>query len=145
VNLDAANMVADIDEAAIPLDGGDVCYGHHTCAVIVRGSELKELEERAREIVKVFEFRGFPARVEKRNGMEAFLGSLPGHGYENVRKPMISSLNFADIIPTTTDWTGEEHCPSGHFPPQSPSLLQAASIGSTPFRLNLHDATWGIR
>ncbi|MDR1915783.1 MAG: conjugal transfer protein TrbE, partial [Synergistaceae bacterium] len=99
VNLDAANMVADIDEAAIPLDAGDVCYGHHTCVVIIRGSELKELEERAREIVKVFEFRGFPARIEKRNGMEAFLGSLPGHGYENVRKPMISSLNFADIIP----------------------------------------------
>jgi type IV secretion system protein VirB4 len=143
VNLDAANMVADIDEAAIPLDGGDICYGHHTCAVLVRGSDLRELEERAREIVKVFEFRGFPARVEKRNGMEAFLGSLPGHGYENVRKPMISSLNFADIIPTTTDWTGEEHCPSGHFPSKSPALLQAASIGSTPFRLNLHDGDVG--
>jgi type IV secretion system protein VirB4 len=143
VNLDAASMVADVDEAAIPLDGGDICYGHHTCVVLVRGSELKELEERAREILKVFEFRGFPARIEKRNGMEAFLGSLPGHGYENVRKPMISSLNFADIIPTTTDWTGEEFCPSSHFPLKSPALLQAASIGSTPFRLNLHDGDVG--
>jgi type IV secretion system protein VirB4 len=75
--------------------------------------------------------------------MEAFLGSLPGHGYENVRRPMISSLNYSDIIPTTTDWTGEEYCPSGHFPPQSPALLQAASIGSTPFRLNLHDGDVG--
>jgi type IV secretion system protein VirB4 len=56
---------------------------------------------------------------------------------------MISSLNFADIIPTTTDWTGEEYCPSGHFPPKSPALLQAASIGSTPFRLNLHDGDVG--
>ena len=143
INMDAANMVADIDDAATPLDAGDICYGHHTCVVLVRGTDVRELEERGREIVKAFEFRGFPARIEKRNGMEAFLGSLPGHGYENVRRPMISSLNFADIIPTTTDWTGEEYCPSGHFPPKSPALLQAASIGSTPFRLNLHDGDVG--
>ncbi|GHV30663.1 conjugal transfer protein TrbE [Synergistales bacterium] len=143
VNLDAANMVADIDEATQPLDSGDVCYGHHTCTVIIRGNDTEELEERAREVVKVFEFKGFNARVEKRNGMEAFIGSLPGHGYENIRRPMISSLSYADIIPTTTDWTGEEFCPSGHFPPKSPALLQAASVGSTPFRLNLHDGDVG--
>jgi type IV secretion system protein VirB4 len=143
INLDAANMVADIDEAAIPLDAGDICYGHHTCVVLIRGNDADELEEKAREIVKTFEFRGFPSRVERRNGMEAFLGSLPGHGYENVRRPMISSLNYADIIPTTTDWTGEEFCPSDHFPPKSPALLQAASVGSTPFRLNLHDGDVG--
>lgn len=143
INLDAANMVADIDEASVPLDAGDICYGNHTCVVLIRGVNHEELEERSREVVKAFEFRGFPARVEKRNGMEAFLGALPGHGYENIRRPMISSLNFADIIPTTTDWTGDEYCPSGHFPPKSPALLQAASMGSTPFRLNLHDGDVG--
>ena len=143
VNLDAANMVADIDDAAQPLDSGDICYGHHTCVVLLKGIDLDELDENAREIVKVFEFKGFPARVEKRNGMEAFMGSLPGHGYENIRKPMISSLNFSDIFPATTDWTGEEFCPSPHFPANSPPLMQAASIGSTPFRLNLHDGDVG--
>jgi type IV secretion system protein VirB4 len=143
LNLDAVNMVSDIDEAAHPLESGDVCYGHHTCVVLVRGSDMHELEEKAREVLKAFEFRGFAARIEKRNGMEAFIGSLPGHGYENIRRPMISSLNFADIIPTTTDWTGEECCPSAHFPPKSPALLQAASVGSTPFRLNLHDGDVG--
>jgi type IV secretion system protein VirB4 len=143
VNIDAANMVADIDEAAAPLDSGDICYGHHTCVVLVRGGSAGELDDRARAIVKAFESKGFAARTEKRNGMEAFLGSLPGHGYENVRRPMISSLNYADIIPSTTDWTGEEYCPSGHFPPKSPALLQAASLGSTPFRLNLHDGDVG--
>jgi type IV secretion system protein VirB4 len=143
VNIDAANMVSDIDEAAVPLDSGDICYGHHTCTVLVRGGNAGELDNRAREITKEFEFKGFAARIERRNGMEAFLGSLPGHGYENVRRPMISSLNYADIIPTTTDWTGEEYCPSGHFPPKSPALLQAASMGSTPFRFNLHDGDVG--
>ena len=143
INIDAANMISDIDEAAAPLDAGDICYGHHTCVVLARGKDTGELEEKTREIMKAFEFLGFAARVEKRNGMEAFLGSLPGHGYENVRKPMISSLSYADIIPATTDWTGEEYCPSSHFPVKSPALLQAASMGSTPFRLNLHDGDVG--
>jgi len=143
VNLDAVSMVEDIDAAIMPLESGDVCYGHHTCVVIIRGKDDDELEQRAREVVKAFEFRGFGAKIEKRNGFEAFVGSLPGHGYENVRKPLINSLNFADIIPTTTDWAGLEYCPSGHFPPNSPALIQGASIDSTPFRLNLHDGDVG--
>lgn len=143
INQDAANMVVDIDEALTPLDAGDICYGHHTCVVVLRGKDEAELEERAREVMKVFEFRGFPSRIEQRNGTEAYIGSLPGHGYENIRRPLISSLNYADIIPSTTTWTGEEFCPSSHFPPGSPALLQAASVGSTPYRLNLWDGDVG--
>ena len=143
VNQDAANMVADIDDALTPLDAGDVCYGHHTCVVVLRGKDEQELDERAREVMKVFEYRGFPSRVEGRNGADAYIGSLPGHGYENIRRPLISSLNYADIIPSTTYWTGEPYCPSSHFPKNSPALLQAASTGSTPFRLNLWDGDVG--
>ena len=143
VNIDAVMMVEDIDAANVALDSGDVCYGHHTCVVVVRGENDAELEDRAREIEKMFEFKGFMSKVEKRNGFEAFIGSLPGHGYENVRKPLVNSLNYSDIIPMTTDWSGKEYCPSAYFPPRSPALLQAASIGSTPFRLNLHDGDVG--
>jgi type IV secretion system protein VirB4 len=143
INLDAASMVEDIDSAIMPLESGDICFGHHTCVVVIRGKDDEELDYRAREVTKIFEFRGFAAKIEKRNGFEAFIGSLPGHGYENVRRPMINSLNYSDIIPTTTDWTGKEFCPSGHFPPNSPALIQAASMDSTPFRLNLHDGDVG--
>ena len=143
VNLDAASMVNDIDEAAQPLDSGIVAYGHHTSVILVRGPDSETVHAHAREAIKACEFRGFSARAENRNGMEAFLGSLPGNGYENVRRPMISTLNFSDIMESTTDWTGEPYCPSAHFPPRSPALLQAATIGSTPFRLNLHDGDVG--
>ena len=143
VNLDAVNMIDDIDAATVSLDSGDISYGNHTSVILIRGNNVEELEEIAREAIKVCEFRGFMAKIEKRNGMEAFLGSLPGHGYENVRRPLISSLNLSDIMESTTDWTGSQYCPSGHFPPKSPALLQAASLGSTPFRLNLHDGDVG--
>jgi type IV secretion system protein VirB4 len=102
--------------------------------------------------VKVFERNGFPARIEGINGMEAFLGSLPGHGYENVRKALINTLNLAHIVPLTNEWAGEPYNPSPeiakHYRAEGiftspPALLQATSAGCTPFRLNIHVSDLG--
>jgi type IV secretion system protein VirB4 len=70
--------------------------------------------------------------------MEAFLGSLPGHGYHNIRRPLIHSLQLADLLPLTSVWPGLEHNPCPYYPPDSPPLLYAATAGTTPFRLSLH-------
>ena len=42
------------------------------------------------------------ANIEDMNAVDAFLGSLPGDGYHNVRRPVLSTLNLADIMPTTS-------------------------------------------
>jgi hypothetical protein len=39
--------------------------------------------------------------------MDAYLGSLPGHGVENVRRPLINTMNLADLLPVNTIWTGK--------------------------------------
>ena len=109
-----------------------------TSTVILRSPNPDALEEASREVIKVFERAGCNARIEKLNNLEAFLGSLPGHGHENVRKPLITSLNFADLVPLSNDWIGDKTCPCPFYPTDSPALLQAATAGSTPFSLNLH-------
>ncbi|MDQ2695557.1 MAG: hypothetical protein M3Z21_09325, partial [Pseudomonadota bacterium] len=81
---------------------------------------------------------GFPARIEAVNALEAWLGSLPGHGYQNVRRAPLHTLNLADLLPLTSVWPGRETSPCPFYPPESPPLLVAATAGSTPFRLNLH-------
>ena len=70
--------------------------------------------------------------------MEAYLGSLPGHGYQNIRRPLIHTLNLADILPLTSVWPGLENNPCPYFEKNSPALLYAATGGATPFRFNLH-------
>src|SRR5690606_29278434 len=97
----------------------------------------------AAELVKALNEAGFAARVETVNALEAFLGSLPGHGYPNLRRALLSSANLADLLPTTSVWPGLAHNPSQYFPPKSPALLWAATDGNTPFRLNLHDSDVG--
>ncbi|MCL2009670.1 MAG: hypothetical protein FWG71_03880 [Synergistaceae bacterium] len=152
VNQDAAHMVSDVDNAAEELTAGWVGYGKHTSVVVARADTPEAAEHIAREVVKVFERGGFPARIESINAAEAFLGSLPGHGHENVRKALINTLNLAHIIPLTNEWTGVPFNPSPeiakHYAAEGidtppPPLLQATSIGSTPFRLNIHVSDLG--
>jgi type IV secretion system protein VirB4 len=70
--------------------------------------------------------------------MDAWLGSLPGHGVENVRRPLIDTMNLADLLPVSSIWTGEDKAPCPFYPPGAPALAHCVTTGATPFRLNLH-------
>jgi type IV secretory pathway VirB4 component len=56
---------------------------------------------------------------------------------------LLNTANVADLMPTTSVWPGLACNPSPYFPPKSPALLWAKTEGSTPFRVNLHDADIG--
>ena len=143
IDHDAASMVEDLDMALKDARSGDMAFGNHTSTVIIRHKDPDALNEIAREVMKTFERAGCSAQIEDMNNLEAFLGSLPGHGHENVRKPLITSVNFADIIPLSSEWHGSKTCPCPFYPPNSPALLQAAASGGTPFSLNLHSGDLG--
>lgn len=88
-------------------------------------------------IRRLVQAEGFGARVETLNATDAFLGSLPGNWYANIREPLINTSNLADLVPLNSVWSGNPIAPCPFYPPSSPPLMQVAS-GSTPFRLNLH-------
>ena len=143
VDHDAAAMVEDLDMALKDARAGDIAFGNHTSTVILRHHDLQVLEEVSREVVKIFERAGCGAKIEDMNNLEAFLGSLPGHGHENVRKPLVTSINFSDVLPLSSEWRGSLTCPCPFYPPHSPALLQASASGGTPFSLNLHSGDLG--
>ena len=143
IDHDAASMVQDLDMALKDARSGDIAFGNHSSVVILRDTDVDRLEEVSREIVKVFERAGCSAQIETLNNIEAFLGSLPGHGHENVRKPLITSVNYSDILPLSSEWLGSKTCPCPFYPPHSPALLQAAASGGTPFSLNIHSGDLG--
>jgi type IV secretory pathway VirB4 component len=67
------------------------------------------------------------------NAVEAWLSSLPGHAYANVRQPLVHTLNLAHLMPLSSVWAGPaRNAISG------PPLLYAQTAGSTPFRLSTH-------
>jgi type IV secretion system protein TrbE len=140
---DATAMARDAALAAADNASGRVRFCHVTQVVVVMDPDVAAAESGAAAVTRALTDAGFPARVETVNALDAFLGSLPGHGYANVRRPLLHSGNVADLLPVTSVWPGLASNPSPYFPPGSPPLLWAATNGSTPFRVNLHDSDVG--
>lgn len=138
VNGDAVDMVIDINSAIQDIESGEVREGYYTSTIILMNENRQLVEENAKFIRQVIEDLGFNVRIETVNSEEAFIGSFPGHGYENLRRPLMHSLNLADLMPTSSVWTGENFAPCPTLPPQSPALMHCITNSKTPFRLNLH-------
>ena len=138
LNHDALGMVEDATQAKVGISGGMVSAGYYTANLLFFGEDRRTLESSARAAEKAINNLGFTARVETINTMDAWLGSLPGHGVENVRRPLINTLNLADLLPVSSIWTGEPQAPCPFYPPNSPPLFYAVTTGSTAFRGNLH-------
>ncbi|HLX09181.1 MAG TPA: hypothetical protein VKY89_15115 [Thermoanaerobaculia bacterium] len=140
---DASRMAADAAAAAGENASGQVRFCFYTATVVVMQPSDAEADQAAGEIVKLLADRGFTARVEDVNALEAWLGSLPGHGSPNLRRPLLHSRNVADLVPLTSVWPGLKTNPSAYFPENSPPLLWAATGGATPLRVNLHASDVG--
>ncbi|MFY7760335.1 MAG: conjugal transfer protein TrbE, partial [Aquidulcibacter sp.] len=131
VDTDAAAKTDECDGALEAL-GAEVCaFGYLTLTVTVMDRlELRAIDK-ARAIEASLNAQGFVAATEDLNAVEAWLGSLPGEPYADVRRPMISTLNLCDLLPISAVWAG----PSEDSHLAAPPLLIAETSGATPFRL----------
>ena len=156
-SLEQETVLADAD-----VSSGAVVFGYVTATIVLRGTDTKVLAARVQTLLDLLENANFIPKRETINAVEAFLGSLPGHTWENVRRPVVNSLNFVDLSPKTSIWAGSAECPSDrmrtdaqqnyvqadaeeddgtpdrHKGRKAPCLAYAQSTGGTPFRFNLH-------
>ncbi|WP_066335861.1 VirB4 family type IV secretion/conjugal transfer ATPase [Azohydromonas lata] len=138
VNQDAVTMTADAEAAIAEIDSGLVAEGFYTSVVVLMDESREKLKVAAELVEKRIQGLGFTARIEEINNMEAFFGSLPAHCVQNVRRPMVNTMNLADMLPTSSIWTGSAHAPCPLYPKKSPALMQCITKGRTPFRFNVH-------
>jgi type IV secretion system protein TrbE len=134
VDPDADNKALDADEALQELGADDVAFGYLTTAIVVRDADAKQASEKLLAVERIINGRGFVTIRETLNAVEAWLGSLPGNPYANVRQPIVHTLNLAHMMPVSAVWAGPET--NRHL--NGPALMMAETRGSTPFRLDLH-------
>jgi type IV secretion system protein TrbE len=134
LDTDAANKALDADAALQELGSDTIGEAYVTATLIVWDADPRTADEKLRLVEKVIQGRDFTCIVETVNAIEAWLGSLPGHVYANVRQPPISTLNLAHMIPLSAVWAGPER--DEHL--GAPPLFVAKTEGSTPFRFSLH-------
>ncbi|MBN9507407.1 MAG: conjugal transfer protein TrbE [Sphingopyxis granuli] len=131
---DADNKVVDADLALQALGGDHVAFGYYTATITVSDEDSAAADEKLRIVERIVNGIGFTCIRETVNAVEAWLGSLPGHVYANVRQPLVHTLNLAHLMPLSSVWAG----PSRNDHLDGPPLLYAETWGSTPFRLSTH-------
>ncbi len=134
MDTDAENKALDADAALQDLGADQVGQAYVTATVTVWDENPAQADAKLRLVEKTIQGRDFTCMVERANAVEAWLGSLPGHVYANVRTPPISTLNLAHMIPLSAIWAGPER--NEHL--GGPPLFFAKTEGSTPFRFSPH-------
>jgi type IV secretion system protein TrbE len=122
----------DADEALQLLDEGLVSFGFFTATISVWSKDRKIADEHINKVMSTINRLGFSCHRETINCFEAWLSSLPGHLYANVRKPMVHTLNFAHMVPLSAIWAGEE----GNSHLKGPPHFVARCRGNTSFKLS---------
>lgn len=144
IDRHAMDMVGDAEAAISTLSSGEVGPAYYTSVVVLLDEDLERVRRAAHATARAIRRLGFSAaRIEDLNLVDAFLGSLPGHGIPNVRRPLLNTLDVADLLPTTSIWAGSEYAPCPYYPSESPPLMYCLTGGSTPFRFNLHQGDVG--
>jgi type IV secretion system protein TrbE len=134
VDPDADAKANDADNALEELGSDDVAYGYLTATLVVADTEPGRADEKLLAVERIVNGRGFVTIRESLNAVEAWLGSLPGNPYANIRQPIVHTLNLVHMMPVSAIWAG----PEGNAHLAAPPLMIAETRGSTPFRLDLH-------
>ena len=138
VDTEAESNAVDAEAALEELGNDVVAYGYYTSTITVWHPDLDICHQRLDTVMQVINSKGFTTRHETTNSFHAWLSSLPGHVYSNVRRPLINTLNVAHIFPLSAIWSGDRH--DYHLAKETgiaAPLLVCNTTGNTPFRLSL--------
>ena len=142
-NRDALLMAEDAETALTEVQGGYVSAGYLTSCIVLMHEDQERLQDWARDLRRTVQTLGFGCRIESINALEAWLGTHPGNSYANLRRPMVNTLNLADLLPLSSVWTGSPVCPCPFYPPNSRPLAVLMTDNSTPFWFNIHAGDLG--
>lgn len=139
----ARALASGVSEAIALNSSGQVRYCEFNSYVVLHREDAAEAERDLRRVVRALRDQGFTAQPETLHAMEAFLGTLPGHGEPNVQRPLLSTENIAAILPLGSAWAGPERNPCRLYPSGAPALFWGDTDGATPFRVCLHSGDVG--
>lgn len=131
---DALNNAHDANSALEELQADEVAYGYFTTTVVLESADLEKVVGAAQEVERAINSLGFTTKLESVNATDAWLGSIPGNCRNNVRRPILNTLNLSHLIPLSCVWSG----PATNSHLNAPPLFLARTNGSTQFRFSPH-------
>jgi type IV secretion/conjugal transfer VirB4 family ATPase len=138
LNQDALLMVEEAQEASLINSNQRTRFGYWTSTLVLMHEDKALLLEAGKSIANYVEQVGFSTLLETVNALDAWRGTLPGHGSCQARRLLVSSITLAHSLPLSQIWTGQEQSsPQSLLPPGSPAVFYGVTLGKTPFRYHL--------
>lgn len=134
VDQDAIEKSNDSGAANLMIANDVVAAGYYTCSIVIKHHDKDVVADRVREIQTVINGLGFSTIDETYNAVDSWLGSLPGLCRANRRRPLIHTLNLAELLPLSASWAG----PLRNKQFNDVVLMYAQTAGKTPIRVDLH-------
>ncbi len=132
INQDIEQQIAEVD-AAIAAAAAGMPFGWGTITAVIKDTDPDRATLRGRDLVKDLSAIGLTARIEEANAVEAIIGTWPGDGWSNVRRPLITAGNFAELILPVDYWPGTPTIDSPFFERDTPVPLVCGGSGREPF------------
>jgi type IV secretion system protein VirB4 len=139
IDKDADQKVAETEDSLFMSKSGMVSHGYYTGTIVIFDKDPFVATNKIEAIKTLFNEMDFTLIVEQLNAFQAWLGTIPGNTYSNIRMPPINSLNLAHLLPTSAVWSGPEI--NAHL--KDVPLLTAKTKGDTPYRLCTHQQDVG--
>ena len=137
LNQDADAQVEEVDRAIAAAAAG-LAFGWLTITALIWDTDPDRASMRARDLVKDLAALGLIARVEDANAVEALMGTWPGNAWNNIRRPMMTAANFAEMVLPVEHWKGTPTIESAFFPADTPVPLICGGSGREPFYVPSH-------
>jgi type IV secretion system protein VirB4 len=135
---DTIEQLASIN-AAIAASAAGMTFGWATIGVVVYDHDADRADLRARDLLRDCHSIGIMARIEDLNAAEAIEATWPANGTSNVRRPLITGANFADLVLPADHWPGLPYIDSPFYPAHTPAALVCGGAGSkAPFYFPTH-------
>jgi type IV secretion/conjugal transfer VirB4 family ATPase len=138
VNEEAREHAYALQRAVASLASEEIAYGYCSPTILLWGDTEQELAARERAVIKLLQQDEFILEAETVNASRAWLSTLPGDAYSNVRNPLLPTRAFAFLLPHAATWGGPTWDPQFGGPP-----LFTASSNGQPFRYVLHQGEIG--
>ncbi len=139
-NSEAIDKANDSDEALRELGTDDVAYGFFSMTLVLSAPDSETLRLAVQKAQKAINTLGFVTKRETVNSVDAWLGTIPGNPRNNIRRPLLHTLNLVHMMPgVSAVWAG----PAENKHLAGPPLLYAQTSGSTPFRYVTHTGDVG--
>ena len=105
-------MMEEASAALEAVEDGQSGFAQSASTIILCEEDYERIEAKTQRVLHALRKAGFTGTVERFGQLKAWIGSLPGHGSDNLRNEFISTYNIADCIPSWNMYTGQTRNPS---------------------------------